>query len=72
MPAFSTVHLDVAKNHINLYSRVSNRRDSLLINYSVFYHLANSIQHSPFINFGEFCQSPVFFQTPHLLILADS
>ena len=33
-----------------------------------FATLPNLIQHSPFINFGEFCQSPLLFQTPRLLI----
>ena len=28
----------------------------------------NLIQHSPVISFGEFCQSPLLFQTPRLLI----
>ena len=33
---------------------------------------ANLIQHSPFINFGEFCQPPLLFQTPRLLIHVHS
>ena len=32
----------------------------------------NLIQHSPFINFGEFCQSLLLFQTPRLLIHVHS
>ena len=35
-----------------------------------FATLPNLIQHSPFINFGEFCQPPLLFQTPLLLIYA--
>ena len=42
------------------YSRVSNRRDSPFINYSIFATLPILIQHSLFINFGEFCQPPPF------------
>ena len=30
--------------------------------------LPNLIHLSPFINFGEFCQPHLLFQTPHLLI----
>ena len=32
----------------------------------------NLIQHFPFINFGEFCQSPLLFQTHRLLIHVHS
>ena len=34
--------------------------------------LRNLIQHSPFVNFGEFCQPPLLFQTPRLLIHVHS
>ena len=34
--------------------------------------LPNLIKHSPFINFGEFCQPPLLFQTPRLLIHVHS
>ena len=34
--------------------------------------LPNLIQHSPFINFGEFFQSSILFQTPCLLIHVHS
>ena len=37
-----------------------------------FATLPNFIQHSPFINFGEFCQPPLLFQTPRLLIHVHS
>ena len=37
-----------------------------------FATLPNLIQHSPFINFGEFCQPPLLFQTPRLLIHVHS
>ena len=30
------------------------------------------IQHSPFTNFGKFCQSPLLFRTPRLLIHVHS
>ena len=33
-----------------------------------FATLPNLIHHSPFINFGEFYQSPLLFQIPRLLI----
>ena len=39
---------------------------------SFFATLPNLIQHSPFINFGEFCQPTLLFQTPHLLIHVHS
>ena len=71
MPAFSTLQLDVAKNHINFTVEVRIDGTTCLLP-AVFYHLPNLIQHSPFINFGEFCQSSLLFQTPHLLILVDS
>ena len=32
-----------------------------------FATLPNLIQHSPLINFGEFCQPALLFQTPRLL-----
>ena len=59
-------HYDIAIKTLctKSYSRVSNRRDSPLINYSFFATLSNLIQHSKFINFGEFCQPPLLFQTP--------
>ena len=34
--------------------------------------LPNLIQQSPFINFGEYCQPPLFFQTSRLLIHVHS
>ena len=37
-----------------------------------FATLPNLIQHSLFINFGEFCQPPLLFQTPRLLIHVHS
>ena len=58
--------------HYLRYPRASNRRDSPLINYFVFATLPNPFQHYPFINFGEFCQLPLLFQTPHLLIHVHS
>ena len=48
------------------------RRYSPLINYSFFATLPNLIQHFPFINFGEFCQPPLLFQTTRLLIQVHS
>ena len=54
------------------YSRVSNIRDSPIINHSVFATLPNLIQHSPYINFGEFWQSPLLFQSSRLLIHVHS
>ena len=43
-----------------------------LLNIPFFAYLPNLIQHSPFINFGEFCQPPILFQTPRLLIYLHS
>ena len=37
-----------------------------------FATLPNLIQHFSFINFGEFCQPPLLFQTPRLLIHVHS
>ena len=37
-----------------------------------FATLPNLIQHSSLINFGEFCQCLLLFQTPHLLIYVHS
>ena len=37
-----------------------------------FATLPNLIQHSQFINFGEFCQYPLLFQIPRLLIHVHS
>ena len=37
-----------------------------------FATLRNLIQSSPFINFGGFCQPPLLFQTPRLLIHVHS
>ena len=37
-----------------------------------FATVPNLIQHSPFINSGEFCQPPFLFQTPRLLIHVQS
>ena len=37
-----------------------------------FATLPNLIQHSLFINFGEFCQPPLLFQTHRLLIHVHS
>ena len=34
--------------------------------------LPNLIKHSPFINFGEFCQPPLLLQIPRLLIHVHS
>ena len=70
-------------SHLHLYSRVSNRRDSPLINYSVFCHppqpysfatLPNLIQHSRLLILEKFAsfQFPILFQTPHLLIHVHS
>ena len=38
----------------------------------LFVTLPNLTQHSPYINFGEFCQPPLLFQTPRLLIHVHS
>ena len=40
----------------------------LLLIIPIFATLLNLIQHSLFISFGEFCQLPLLFQTPRLLI----
>ena len=56
------------KTSLWLYSRVSNR----LLIIPFFTTLPNLIQHSPFINFGEFCQPPLLFQTPRLSIHVHS
>ena len=37
-----------------------------------FVTLSNFIQHSPFINFEEFCQPPLLFQIPRFLIHVHS
>ena len=37
-----------------------------------FATIPNLIQHASFINFGEFCQTPLLFQTPRLLIHVHS
>ena len=54
------------------YSRVSNRQDFPLINYSTFYHPPQSYSAPPLINFGEFDQRPLIFQTPRSLIHVHS
>ena len=54
------------------YSRVSNRQDFPLINYSIFYHPLQSYSASPLINFGEFGQRPLLFQTPRSWIHVHS
>ena len=43
-----------------------------LLTILVFGTLPNLIQHSPSINFGEFCQPLLLFQTPRLLIHVHS
>ena len=57
---------------VSLYFRVSNRRTTDLLIIPFFATLPNLIQHSPFNNFGEFCQPPLLFQTPRLLIYVHS
>ena len=42
----------------------------LLLIIPIFATLLN--QHSPFISFGEFCQLPLLFETPRLLIHVHS
>ena len=49
--------------HHTLEFRIDGTTRLLIIPF--FATLPNLIQHSPFINFGEFCQPP---QTPRLLI----
>ena len=44
----------------------------LIILFFFFAKLPNLIQHSLFINFGEFCHSPLLLQTPVLLIHVHS
>ena len=46
--------------------RIDGTRRLLIIPF--FATLPNLIHHSPFINFGEFCQPVLLFQTPRLLI----
>ena len=48
------------KTSLWLYSRVSNR----LLIIPFFTTLPNLIQHSPFINFGGFCQPPFYSRLP--------
>ena len=43
-----------------------------LLIFFFFCHLPKLIQHSPFINFGQFCQPFLLFQTPRLLIHVHS
>ena len=43
-----------------------------LLMISFFATLPNLIQYSPFVNFGEFCQPTLLFQTPRLLIHVHS
>ena len=62
----ATVHKEVLNNHFLKSSRSSRtlelRIDGTprLLNIPFFATLFNLIQHSPFINFGEICQPPLF------------
>ena len=47
-------------------------RPTRLLIIQFFATLPNLIQHSPFINFGEFYKPPLLFQTPRLLIHVHS
>ena len=51
---------------ITLEFRIDGTTRLLIIPF--FATLPNLIQYSPFINFGEFGQPPLLFQTPRLLI----
>ena len=44
----------------------------LLLIILFFATLPNLIQQTPLINYGEFCQLPLLFQTPRLLIQVHS
>ena len=55
---------------ITLEFRIDGTPRLLIIPF--FATLRNLIQHSPFINFGEFCQPPLLLQTPRFLIHVNS
>ena len=55
---------------LNLKFRINGVPRLLII--PSFTTLPSLIQHSLFINFGGFCQSPLLFQTPRLLIHVHS
>ena len=60
-------HIDI---NFTLEFRIDGTPRLLVIPF--FATLPKLIQHSPFINFGEFCQPPLLFQTPRLLIHVHS
>ena len=67
---WSKRHLNEMISKYTLEFWIDGTRRLLIIPF--FATLPNLIQHSPFINFGEFCQPPLLFQTPRLLIHVHS